>query len=150
MQTSINNLSLALANSGSTDKLLAQLEYDMGKLFLPFLLEMLAFPDPNILAESGLIAQIEDLIPMVVTDLEALKNGTALDQEAYNSSACQNILQFLTEPQAKGFISIYQASLNHDNMQVASILFYLKYENELNSKSGLIGQIRIFLAEWPS
>jgi len=128
----------------SDDPLLDQIRDDLGGLLLPALIEALAYSTG--LEDTVFIYQIECFIPMIVKDLEALKNGTAKDQQAYDSPECQNILNFLTKPIAPGFVSLYEAATNFDNVQTASIIYYLELEGKFNSKSGLIGQIRLFLA----
>jgi hypothetical protein len=130
------------------DPLLQQIGEDMGYDLLQTLIDSLAFATPEDLAQSLLISQIEGFIPIVVKDLEDLQYGTAKDKQAYDSPSTQAILNFLTKPQFPGGDSLYTASLNKDNNDVASILFAMKVGGTLNTKNGLIGQIRLFVAEW--
>jgi len=130
------------------DAALDQIEFDMGEMLLPLFVQALAYQSG--LENSVIIYQMMYWIVKVVNDLEALKNGTAEDQDAFKSPACQSILNYFTVPQEPGLESLYDAASQSDNNETANIIYCMEYEGTFNTKSGLLGQIRIFLAQFCS
>ena len=134
-------------SSNEDDPILDKLQSDMG-VFLTFLTEALSYPVN--LENTMVIHQIESLIPTLVSELNSLQFGTAREQEAFNSPECQNILKFLTQPVAPGYISLLDASSKFDNSDSAAAIYYLENNGLFNTKNGLLGMVRIFLAVFNS
>lgn len=137
------------SNSGIADSqsnpILAQIEYDMGEMLLPLLVQALSYQQEG-LENSIIIYPMMEYIRIVVQDLDTLKTE---DPSAYESTSCQNIVNFLTVPQQYCTESLYQTALNSDNDGTANIIYCMEILGTFNSKDGLIGQMRLFLSLFP-